>query len=207
MTFVFILILIAVIIASFVAFRKAKALENQQQLPSGYGNQGFTPANRQLDTDDVHRTMMSLQINDIVSYFGDDYIVDGRLDFWEDGYTWVTYMLVDGDQVKWLSAEEDDQLEVTLWEEVDDIVLNDAPEFIEYRGMNFRMTERGSARVTQKGRTKNKTGLNVEYFEYEAQGDEWLLSVERYSGSYEVSFGKQIRPEALEILPGDQVEY
>ena len=201
------IILVVVVIGSFMAYRKAKALESQQQLPSGYGNQGFTPVERQLDTDNVNLTMTSLRINDIVSYFGTDYIVDGRLDFWEDGYTWVTYMLVDGDEVKWLSAEEDDRLEVTLWEEVDDLVLHDAPEYIEYRGMNFRMTERGSARVTQKGRTKNKQGLNVEYYEYEAQGDEWLLSVERYAGSYEVSFGKQIRPEALEILPGDQVEY
>ncbi|MEM1349973.1 MAG: DUF4178 domain-containing protein, partial [Myxococcota bacterium] len=80
------------------------------------------------------------------------------------------------------------------------------PEFVEYLGQRFRMTERGSARVNQQGHTGRKSGLNMQYFEYEGSGDE-MLSVEKWGGDIEVSLGREIRPVELEIYPGDQVEY
>lgn len=206
--FIFLMFLIGIIVTSFIFYKRSKEMENQQQLPPGYGGGGFTPANRQLTNDSPSSTLTNLRINDIVSYFGTDYLVEGRLNFWEDGYTWTTYMLVDGDEVKWLAVEEDDMLEVSLWEEVEDLHLREPlPETIDYRGLHFRMTERGQARVNQQGRTKNKSGLNVDYYEYEAQGDDAMLSVEKWASSIEVSIGHEIRPSVLDILPGDKVEY
>lgn len=198
-----------VMIASVVFFMKARAAEAQQQLPPGYGDQGggFTPAGRQLTQSQGPQGLMNLRINDIVSYFGADYIVEGRLNYWQDGYTWTTYMLTDSPNVKWLAVEEDDELEVSLWEEVEDLRLSEPmPEFVEYRGQRYRMTERGEARVNQEGRTKNKTGLGMTYWQYEAD-DDTMLSVEKWASDIEISIGRELRPESLDVLPGDNVEY
>lgn len=202
------IILFAAIVSSVVFYRRSKALEMQQQLPGGYGGGGgFTPAGM-LPSGGGGNELLNLKINDIVSYFGTDYIIQGRLNYWEDGYTWVTYMLEDGDEVQWLSVEEDDRLEVSMWEEVDDLhVSNPPPEFLEYRGQRFRMTERGEARVNKQGSTgQRKNGLNVKYYEYEGDGEE-MISVELWGGEVDVSVGREIRPATLDILPGDQVEY
>jgi len=210
--FLMMVVLLGVMGASVVAYRKSRDMERQQQLPSGYGGGagGFQPAARQLTSsmaDSGGRDVLNLRVNDLVEYFGTMYTVEGRLDYWEDGYTWVTYMLVDGDEIVWLSAEDDDKLEVSLWNEVEDLYLTEPiPEFVEYMGQRFRMTERGNARVNQQGRTGRKSGLNMQYFEYEGSGDE-MLSVEKWGGDIEVSMGREIRPIELEIYPGDQVEY
>lgn len=202
------LFLSSIVIASIIFFRKAQQMERQQQLPPGYGNQTYTPAGRQLASDDHSQNLMNLRLNDIVSYFGQDYIIEGRLNYWEDGYTWTVYMLVDGEEVKWLAVEEDDSLEVSMWEDVNDLRLSpNLPEFVEYRGVRYRMTERGQARVNQQGRTRNKTGLSMEYASYESRDADTMLSVEIWSGEVEVSIGQEINPATLDILPGDQVQY
>lgn len=205
--FIVLFILVGLMVTSAIFFQRAKRLEQQQNLPPGYGGgSGFSPAGH-LPAGSGDGNLLNLKINDIVTYFGTDYMLEGRLDYMEDGYTWVTYMLVDGDDVKWLSVEDDDQLEVSLWEEVEDLqVAQNPPEFLEYRGERFRMKEKGRARVNQQGHTRNKMGMSVEYFDYDGDGDN-MLSVERWGGSVEVSIGQEIRPSTLDVLPGDQVEY
>ena len=218
--FVLMIIFFGVAVASFVFYRKARGMERQQgqgQLPPGYAGQlpgghggGFTPVGNQLTGGQSggERNVLNLQINDIVSHFGTDYIVEGRLDHWEEGWTWVTYMLKDGDKTRWLSAEEDDELEVSLWREIDDLHLSGPrpPEFLEWRGVKFRMVEYGTARINQQGRTGRKTGLSADYWEYEGPNGE-MLSVERWGNEYEVSIGEEVNPYALEILPGDAVDF
>ena len=210
--FLFMILLTGVIVTSVVFFQKSKKLESQQMLPPGYGGGGgggFTPAGQLPPGQDLNspRGLMNLKLNDIISYYGTDYTIEGRLDFWEDGYTWITYMLVDMDDIKWLSVEDDDSLEVSLWEEVKDVPVSQPfPETVDYRGQTFRMQERGKARVNQKGRTGNKTGLQVEYYEYESREGE-KMSIEKWGPEVEVSIGRDIRPDDLDIFPGDEVEY
>lgn len=208
LAFMALFFLTGIIVASIVFFRKAQQNERQQQLPPGYGNNTYTPAGRQLGSDNVSQNLLNLRLNDIVSYFGQDYIIEGRLNYWEDGYTWTVYMLVDGPETKWLAVEEDDELEVSMWEDVDDLQLREPlPEYVEHRGVRYRMTERGQARVNQQGRTRNKTGLSMGYATYESRDADTMLSVEVWSGDVEVSIGHEINPSALDILPGDQVQY
>lgn len=214
----FMIMFFVVAIGSFLAFRSARAQERQLELPPGYGPPGggaqgaigYTPAGRQLDSDlPGGANLLNLQLNDIVSHFGTDYIIEGRLDYWDDGDTWVTYMLVDGDKVVWLAAEQDDDIEASLWREVKDLRLADPmPEFIDYRGQRYRMVERGEARVNQQGKIARKTGVNLRYYEYETEDEEGLISVEDWGGGdVEVFVGEEINPAGLDILPGDKVDY
>lgn len=195
---VVVLILAVFAAASFIFYRKAKQMEREQ----GGGPYKQLPGGRpELDAD-APRTVTNLQVGDIVSYLGADYMVEGRLDYNDEGWTWITYMLVDGPTVRWLSVEEDDQLEVSLWDEADVHISGKPPEFIEYEGERFRMVEWGDARVEQRGKTGRKAGLNMEYFEYEGPGDRYL-SVERWGNEIEVSVGEDINPYGLELYPGD----
>ena len=169
--------------------------------------QGDLPPNRLLTDSSGERTPLNLQINDIVSHFGDDFIVEGRMDYWEEGAQWVTYMLVDGDITRWMSAEEDDRLEVALWEDVKDLHLEyPPPRELDYAGKTFYMTEASTARVSRQGRTGNRTSLSVDYAQFSADDGE-MLSVEDWGGRVEVSIGREINPAGLDILPGDQVDY
>ena len=193
--------------ASFYFYKKARESERRQQLPPGY-NDGFQPAGQLPGGGGASsggHDLMNLKLNDIVSHFTNDYIIEGKLNYWEEGYTWITYMLVDGDKVRWLSVEEDDMLEVSMWEEVKDLhVTPPFPEYIEYEGERFRMVERGEARVNQQGKTGSKTGLNMEYYEYESPSEKYI-SVEKWGGDIEVSVGQDLRPSELDIFPGDDV--
>ena len=202
-------VLLVVLVMSFVFYRKAKQMEQTQQLPAGYGG-GFQPAGQLPGAGHGgggEPDLLNLRLNDIVSHFGTDYIIEGKLTYWDDGFTWVTYMLVDGDDVRWLAVEQDDFLEVTMWEPVHDLPLRaPLPEHVEYHGERYRMTERGQARVNQQGRTGNRTGMQMEYYEYESPSESYL-SVEKWGAQIEASIGHEVNPAALEILPGDQIEY
>src|SRR5690606_5121116 len=89
------------------------------------------------------RNIKNLQIGDIVTHFDQDFVVEGRIDYNDSGWPWTCFMLVDGDDVRWLAVEEDDQLEVSIWQETDVVLHGSVPEFIEFEGERFRMVERG----------------------------------------------------------------
>ena len=208
---IFLLVLVGITAASFYFYNKSKKMERQKQLPSGYGGGdsggGFSPAGELGGGSGSAHQVMQLKLNDIISYFGTDYMVEGKLTYWEEGYTWITYRLVDGDDIKWLSAEEDDGLEISIWEDILDLQVSEpVPEKLDYQGETYRMFERGQARVNQQGRTGNKTGMQVKYWEFKAPSGS-MLSVEKWGGAIEVSEGKVIKPIELDIFPGDEVAY
>ena len=122
MSIVLLLLLGVVAVVSFMAYKRAKQAEMMQQLPPGYGGgqAHFAPVNQLPGpaSNAGRKNLMDLRLNDIVSYFGQDFQIEGRIEYWDEGYRWISYMLVDGPQVKWLSVEEDDRLEVSLWDEV-----------------------------------------------------------------------------------------
>lgn len=190
--------LIVVIVATVYFYKKTKSLENMKQLPPGFQSAGdFQPVTEVSG----ERSIKNLQIGDIVTHFDQDFVVEGRIDYNDSGWPWTCFMLVDGDDVRWLAVEEDDQLEVSIWRETDVVIQGSVPEFIEFEGEKFRMVERGKARVSQMGQTGTRRGMEMEYYEFEGQGDRYL-SVEKWGQDIEVSVGEDVNPYALEILPG-----
>lgn len=151
------------------------------------------------------RTLTTLRVNDIVTWLDQDFLVEGKLVYSEDGDEWYDFRLVDGDEVVWLAVEDDDELETAFFRMVDDLSFTSRPpEEILYEGVRYRQQERGTAQVTKHGKTGKKSAGTVKYFEYEAPGGKYL-SVEQWGENFEVSVGEEIRPSNLEILPGDEV--
>ena len=64
----------------------------------------------------LFRSVFNLQVGDIVQYMGIDWVVEGKLTYTVDEYSWMEYMLQDNNDIRWLSVEEDDTVEVALLE-------------------------------------------------------------------------------------------
>ncbi len=151
----------------------------------------------------LRRTVFTLQIGDIVQYDGADWVVEGRLTFEEAGYSWLEYMLQDGDRVRWLSVEEDDRVEVCWMETAANLDISGKPPAkISHNGITYQQSEQGVAKMQRIGTTMNKQAQICRYFEYEAANDQ-VLSVEDWNGDLEISVGQRIRPSSLTLLPGD----
>jgi hypothetical protein len=150
-----------------------------------------------------YRTVFTLQLGDIVQYEGADWVVEGRLTFDDDGYSWFEYMLQDGDTIRWLSVEEDDRVEVTWVETVTDLEISgEPPRQLTYGGVTYQRGDSGTARMTRIGTTMNKQAQICRYVDYSGPGEQ-TLSIENWNGELEVNVGRRIRPSALIILPGD----
>lgn len=187
---------------AFYFYRKTKALESERKQLTGESDPaGYLEAEREKVT------VENMRLGDIVSYLGSDYMVEGHLQYDEDGWTWDTFMLKDGEDVKWLSVEWDDELEVVLWTEIEDIdVAPHPPETIEYQAEVFTREESGGAKVTRKGQTRRRNDVHMEYFEYEGSNDR-LISVEKWGSDIEVSLGQPINPYGLDIYPGSGTSF
>lgn len=188
-------LLIGAAIMSFVFYRKSLVTE-RAALAGENGVAGLLEGKRSGDA-----TVTNLRMGDIVTYFDVDYVVEGRVDYNDSGWPWTCFMLVDGDDVRWLAVEEDDKVEVSMWEEIDMDLSGDPPKTIEYDGERFKQVEKGHAKVTQTGKTGRRAGMSCDYFEYEGSSERYL-SVERWGMETEVSIGQDVNPYSLEILPG-----
>ncbi|MDX2245102.1 MAG: DUF4178 domain-containing protein [Leptolyngbyaceae cyanobacterium bins.302] len=188
LTWVWIGIIAIVLVGIFIVIQQRIALpgkKEQQALPS------------------LQRTIFTLQIGDIVQYEGADWVVEGRLTFDDNGYSWFEYMLQDGDHVRWLSVEEDDRVEVCWMETASNLdISGNPPQRITHNGITYEKVEQGVARMQRIGTTLNKQAQICRYFEYSAANNQ-VLSVENWNDDIEVSVGRQIRPSSLTLLPGD----
>lgn len=147
----------------------------------------------------VHGDVRTLGPGDVVAYDGTDFIVDRTMHFDEDGFTWQEHLLADpvASRKLWLGVEDDDGLEVTLWERLDGAALEPGPASVEHGGTTYRREEQGSARFRVEPGGEQGT---MQFADYSA-GDR-LLAFERYgTGSWEVSTGQVISEHVLDVYP------
>lgn len=187
---------------AFYLWRQNQALKGEQKQVTGEsGASGYLEAERESVTVD------NLRIGDIISFMGQDFMVEGHLLYDDEGWTWDTYMLKDGDDIRWLSVEWDDEREVSIWDELEGFEIEfPPPDEITHDGEVFAVDEKGSARAEHQGQTRRRQGARVEYVEYSGS-NERSLSVEKWGGDIEVSIGREINAYGLEIFPGDATSF
>ena len=152
------------------------------------------------------KTVLGLAINDIFQHTGQDFMVEGKLIYREGGDEWWEYRLVDGADEAYLSVEDDDELEVALWREIQfDVPSSGPPESLVWEGDKYRCAERGEASVTRDGKTGRKSGLTCKYWDYEGPGGK-MVGIEQWGGGYEVWSGEELEEGRYDILPGDLIE-
>ncbi|MEO0852217.1 MAG: DUF4178 domain-containing protein, partial [Cyanobacteria bacterium J06648_11] len=148
-------------------------------------------------------SIFELQLGDIVQYFARDWVVEGKLLYDDDGFTWQEYMLQDGDDIRWLSVEEDDWVTVSWLQTVTDLALDNLPaKELDYNGDRYRCTESGTAQMRREGNLRRPNAERCHYYDYEGS-DKKVLSVEDWDGDIEISVGDIIAPAVLTLLPGE----
>jgi hypothetical protein len=191
--------IIAIVSAGIVLL----VLQQRGALPGTGGSQHLPP---------VERTVFTLEIGDIVQYMDTDWVVEGRLTYEDNEYTWFEYLLQDGDssigdsfasRIRWLSVDEDDRVEVALLEPTTQLeVSQQPPKQLTFAGETYRCVESGRATMTRIGTTLRRTGEHCRYFDYQGSNDQ-VLSIEDWDGEIEVTVGRRINPRMLMLLPGD----
>ncbi len=143
----------------------------------------------------------TLKPGDVVNIEAADFIVEGTLRLEQDGFRWEEHRLVDGDRSRWLSVEDDEGLEVVVWDRMPAGNLDPAPDAITHDGVQYRLLERGHASFTAEGSTATARSGRMEYAEY-AAGDR-RLAFERYGADagWELGVGVVLSEHALDIYP------
>lgn len=152
------------------------------------------------DADALRGDPRRLRVGDIVEIRGVSYGVRGSLRFAEGDWTWQEHLLDDtGETKRWLSVEEDPDVELVLWTTVPDAEVTPGAATVSFDGRRFVSDERGAARFTSTGTTGLNPSGSMRYHDYESS-DGALLSFESYgdSGEWEVSRGERLhRPEVM----------
>lgn len=150
-----------------------------------------------------HRTIFNLQLGDIVEYMGRDWVVEGKLVYNDDGFIWLEYLLQDQQEIRWLSVEEDDRVELSWLQPTRNLdIPRNPPNPLTFDGETYRCIDSGTAKMEREGSVLNRQAEQCRYFDYESE-DGKLLSVEDWNGEIEVTYGEAITPSALSIYPGE----
>ena len=143
-----------------------------------------------------------LKPGDVVNHGGRDYIVEGTLRLEQGGYRWDEHRLVDQGDTIWISVEDDEGLEIVVWDRRKGTGLAPGESTIEVDGVTYSFDESGKANFTSEGVTGMAPGGRLEYADYEGPGDK-RLAFERGEGedSWEVSVGEVVSEAMIDIYP------
>lgn len=151
------------------------------------------------DADALRGDPRKLAPGDIVEIRGVSYGVRGSLHFREGDWGWAEHLLDDAAGTKrWLSVEEDPDLELVLWTEVPGATVTPGPATIDFDGRRYTSDESGSATYTGVGTTGLNPSGSVRYHDY--QSGDARLSFESYGGAgWEVGRGEKLHRAEVQI--------
>jgi hypothetical protein len=99
---------------------------------------------------------------------GQDWVVEGKLIYQRKGFSWLEYMLQDGDEICWLAVEEDDWVTVTLLAPVNSLEVSAAPppELV-YNGDTYHAERNRTSYHAPRGQSPSSQAETCRYFDYE----------------------------------------
>ncbi|KAB8169850.1 DUF4178 domain-containing protein [Streptomyces sp. 3MP-14] len=205
------LVALAAVVAAFVARSRAKPRATAPRAPRD-------PFAADGETGGDPRT---LKAGDMVEYLGERLFVRGSLRLTEGGFSWsehfVDPMNVDDGGAdaesghRWISVEEDPDLEVMLWSEYrGEAELLPNQKTLTVDGITYHRSEHGTANYRSEGTTGLGATGRVEYADFDGPGGRGL-AFERFLGAqgrgrWEVSLGERVPRGTLTIYPGSGPE-
>jgi hypothetical protein len=155
------LVLVALAAIVVVLARRAQRARQAQQARASEPVDPFRADRRGISARDIG-------VGAVVTYEGRDWVVRGTLEIEEDGFTWHEHHLDDATTRRWLSVEDDEELEVCLWEKILAPELDPGPPTLHHAGVAYTLDERGRARYRATGTTGTPPEGAVEYYDYVA---------------------------------------
>ena len=141
-----------------------------------------------------------LKIGDVVGFDGRDYVVRGTIRLEQSGFAWDEHLLDDTRGRIWLSVEDDEGLELCVWDRLPGSPLEPGPADLSHEGIDYRLQERGEATFRSEGTTGTAPAGSMEYVDYAA--GERRLSFERFgAATWDVSRGRVVGERELTIYP------
>lgn len=185
------------------------ATRSDRQLPDG-GRKQLTDGS---ETALIERSIRDVRVGDIIQHGSDDYLVEGVVEYDEDGHKWRGARLVDGRTVKWLliGLERGGAISLRLLTEDTELHISGyPPETLICGGTSFSQEKRGTANARVAGDAGTLPGtdgsgpdsvLRCRWWRYETAGNQTLV-VEQWGGMYRVLRGEVLRNDDLEMMPG-----
>lgn len=146
---------------------------------------------------------LHLQVGDVVGLLATDYVIVNKVTYREDGESWIDYLLLDEATQSewWLSAEEDDGLQLGLFQEIPlPFEGHHPPQSFTHEGVSYRQVEASEAEVTVEAEDEERSQATVRYWEYEAQSKRYA-TVLKWGERLEASVGKAIGRHELTVYP------
>ncbi|WP_067970529.1 DUF4178 domain-containing protein [Nocardiopsis trehalosi] len=154
------------------------------------------------DTAETSGDPLALKAGDMLDFGAERSWIRGTLRLSEGGSTWAEHFLeVEGGR-RWLSVEQDPDVQMALWTSRPDLDLTPHSDTLELEGVRYRLVERGTASYRSEGTTGLRAEGGMDYADYEGP-DGRHLSFERFDhGRWEPSVGTTLAPGSFTVYPG-----
>jgi len=186
------------------------ASERRKALPGSGAPRALPAAGDNL----LERTVRDVRVDDVLTIDGKDFLVEGMINYDEDGHRWTAARVVDGSEVKWLVVGIErtgaGSLRLLAQDEATQI-SGYPPEVLVIGEVRFALDKRGAATCALHGELgplgalkKGRPDGHVErarWWLYSAPGDDTLL-LEQWGADYRVLRGKKVGDGTLELIPG-----
>jgi hypothetical protein len=162
----------------------------------------------------IERTVGDLRVDDVLTIDGKDFLVEGMINYDEDGHRWTGARVVDGADVKWLvvGIERAGAGSMRLLAQDETTQMSGyPPEVLVIGEVRYALDKRGAATCKLQGDVgslgdlkKDRPSSHVErcrWWLYTAPGDDTLL-IEQWGADYRVLRGKKVGEGIVELIPG-----
>ena len=204
------ILLVLLTVIGGVAAVGIAAGDRRKALPGGGAPSALPPGGDRL----LERTVRDLRVDDVLTIDGKDFLVEGLINYDEDGHRWIGARVVDGSDVKWLIVG----IERTGLGSLRLLTQDDAtqiagypPEVLVIGEVRYALDKRGAATCALSGELgplgalkKDRPDGHVErarWWLYAAPGDDTLL-LEQWGADYRVLRGKKVGEGTIELIPG-----
>jgi hypothetical protein len=148
---------------------------------------------------------MKIQVKDIISFAGRDYVVEGTATYHLAGKTSVLARAVDGDVVFWIESPRDGEApgdRLLVLREIRDLeIAVPPPESIAYHDLTYVQRLAGRATVDVTGDVPDRSAGTMDVWRYRAAGDLYL-QIEEGGGRVFMLAGESVHRGMIDVLPG-----
>jgi hypothetical protein len=207
---IWILLVLLTVIGGAAAIGIA-AGERRKSLASG--DRPALPAGSAIGDKLIERGVSDARVDDVLTIDGRDFLVEGLINYDEDGHRWLGARVVDGSDVKWLvvGIERAGGAMRLLAQDDATQIAGYPPEVLVIGEIRYALDKRGAATCALHGDVgslgalkKDRPEGHVErarWWLYTAPGEDTLL-LEQWGSDYRVLRGKKVGEGTIELMPG-----
>lgn len=193
------ILIVAALVAVVIYLLRRRSARATAPGPAAKEDTG--PRDPFADIGETRGDPLALKAGDMLEFGVERTWIRGTLRLSEGGAVWAEHFLEVEGARRWLSVEEDPDVQMVLWTGRPELDLTPHSDSIELEGVRYRLVERGSASYRSEGTTGLRPQGGMDYADYEGPGGRHL-SFERFDhGRWEPSVGTTASAGDFTIFP------